>query len=150
MTDTAPQPVGQRLAAQVARLAERQPVLHRATPDALLPDDYDDLPSPGQALAAQRLVTWRRAIPQRFQWADLDNGGVDPEVLGELVGWARNPGSRNLVMLGPVGVGKSWAAVDVHAVEGLRWLCAPAHEWTHANPAAARKLGLLHGPGDAR
>lgn len=32
---------------------------------------------------------------------------------------------------------------DVHAVEGLRWCCAPAHEWIHANPAAAKEEGLL-------
>ena len=32
---------------------------------------------------------------------------------------------------------------DVHAVEGLRWTCAPGHEWIHANITAARELGLL-------
>jgi hypothetical protein len=32
---------------------------------------------------------------------------------------------------------------DVHAVEHLRWVCWDGHEWVHANPAAARDLGLL-------
>lgn len=32
---------------------------------------------------------------------------------------------------------------DVHAVEHLRWLCWPSHDWVHANVGAARDLGLL-------
>lgn len=32
---------------------------------------------------------------------------------------------------------------DVHAVEHLRWLCAPGHAWIHENPTAAKEKGLL-------
>lgn len=32
-----------------------------------------------------------------------------------------------------------------NGVENLRWLCWEAHDWVHANPAAARELGLLAG-----
>lgn len=30
-----------------------------------------------------------------------------------------------------------------HGDENLRWICGDAHRWIHANPAEARKLGLL-------
>lgn len=30
-----------------------------------------------------------------------------------------------------------------HDDENLRWICSAAHCWVHANPAAARELGLL-------
>lgn len=32
---------------------------------------------------------------------------------------------------------------DVHAVEHLRWLCWPGHEWVHAHVAEAKAMGLL-------
>jgi DNA replication protein DnaC len=110
-----PQPIGDRLAEHVARLAAAQPAepqLHRATPEALLPDDYDDLPTMGQLLEHKRMATWQRAIPNRFQWADLaDFTDQPPEVAADLAEWAAKPDRRNLLLLGPVGVGKTHAAV---------------------------------------
>lgn len=52
----------------------------------------------------------------------------------------------------PSGPHRGWHAhhvrrrkgqADVHAVEGLRWVCWDGHQWAHANPAEARDLGLL-------
>jgi DNA replication protein DnaC len=112
---TDPQPIGDRLAEQVARLAAAQqpePQLHRATTEALLPDDYDDLPTVGQLLEHKRMATWQRAIPNRFQWADLaDFTDQPPDVQAGLEEWAAKPDRRNLLLLGPVGVGKTHAAV---------------------------------------
>lgn len=112
---TEPQPLAIRLAEQAARLgaaAAAEPLLHRATPEALLPDDYDDLPSLGQLMEHKRQATWQRAIPNRFQWATLaDFTDQDHDVRDSLQDWARKPDGRNLVLLGPVGVGKTHAAV---------------------------------------
>lgn len=108
-----PQPLGVALAgraAQLAEVAEHTPHLHRATPAALEPDDYDSLP--GTDLRAMRQATWHRAIPNRFVWADLDDLADQPDgVRAELAGWTEKPDGRNLLLLGPVGVGKSHAAV---------------------------------------
>lgn len=30
-----------------------------------------------------------------------------------------------------------------HEVENLRWVCWDGHEWVHANPEAARAMGLI-------
>lgn len=84
--------------------------LHRATAEALEPDDYDSVV--GSALADRRAATWARAIPNRFLWAQLDDMADQPaEVVDALADWSTNPDGRNLLLLGPVGVGKSHAAV---------------------------------------
>lgn len=74
----------------------------------LEPDDYDDVES-GLDLERVRLVRWHSVIPRRFHDADLT--GFDPEVYDALVAWARRPAGRNLVLIGPVGTGKTHAAV---------------------------------------
>lgn len=104
-----PVAVGDALQQQLGRIRDRQH-LHRATPEALLPDDYDDLPAAvGSMLADQRTATWQRAIPNRFQWATLaDFTGPEADRLAD---WAARPAGRNLLLLGAVGVGKSHAAV---------------------------------------
>lgn len=58
----------------------------------------------------QRAAAWALAVPSRFAWAQ-------PADLAEMSGgsdiaeWADKPGGRNLVLLGPTGVGKTHAAV---------------------------------------
>lgn len=107
---TAPEPLGAALQAKVAELAALPP-LHRAVPDALLPDDYDDL-VPGMGLAERRAATWQRSVPSRFLWAQLDDlTDQHVHVRSSLLEWAANPDGRNLLVLGPVGVGKTHAAV---------------------------------------
>lgn len=106
MTDERPL---EHLLDRTVQMAAKQPQLHRATLDALDGDDYDDLVGHrGEQLAA----TWGRAIPSRFVWANLDDFDDQPASIVEaLHDWARMPASRNLVLFGPVGVGKSHAAV---------------------------------------
>lgn len=104
-----PVAVGQALQHQLGRMRGKA-ALHRATPDALLPDDYDDLPAAvGSMMADRRQATWQRAIPNRFLWAHLDD--LDPAEAAKVGEWAADPRGRNLLLLGPVGVGKSHAAV---------------------------------------
>lgn len=64
------------------------------------------------ARARVALVTrghWDAIVPKRFRTAHLDDfGGPTRETLGE---WAANPAGRNLIVVGPVGTGKTHAAV---------------------------------------
>lgn len=97
--------------ARLERLAET--ARHRIT-DALEPDDYDaqlgEITRAGTLEEIQARV-WREAIPSRFLWATVDD--FTGQTRSELEGWAEppGPGGRNLLLLGPVGVGKSHAAV---------------------------------------
>lgn len=118
MTDPRPldmETTGERLAAQALAAAERLGTpapLHRATEEALEPDDYDAevlAIARSAGLAEVRQQIWQRCIPSRFHWASLDD--FTGQVHDELTGWASDPGDRNLLLLGPVGVGKSHAAV---------------------------------------
>lgn len=62
--------------------------------------------------AVLRETRWQRTIPERFLHADFDIfGSAHPDVAPRVAGWTLNPRGRNLVLLGPVGVGKSYAAV---------------------------------------
>lgn len=107
---TEPQRVGAELAERTLATQAKVAHLHRAVPAALEPDDYDDVP--GQTLHLRRNATWQRAIPGRFQWAALgDLADQPPEVVAALDDWASDPDGRNLLLLGPVGVGKTHAAV---------------------------------------
>lgn len=60
-------------------------------------------------LAAVRANLWRQQIPNRFQWAELEH--FSGEVHRELASWSAQPAGRNLVLFGPVGAGKTHAAV---------------------------------------
>lgn len=53
---------------------------------------------------------WSARIPQRFVRARIADF-ADVDVRETLEVWARQPGGRNLVVLGPVGTGKTHAAV---------------------------------------
>jgi Cdc6-like AAA superfamily ATPase len=50
---------------------------------------------------------WRIVCPSRFQWARVDQLG---EHQAEVVQWSADPRGRNLVVLGPVGTGKTHLA----------------------------------------
>lgn len=93
-----PTPVA-RLVEQAAQLAERAEVV---------PDDGTPAPEPltRSAWLAQR---WASAIPAEF--ADARLGDLEPAVAEELSAWADEPDGRNLLLVGPVGVGKTHAAV---------------------------------------
>ncbi len=60
---------------------------------------------------------WCHAIPRRFHTAKLrDLAGESAETLAQLQDWADDPQDRNLVLLGPVGTGKTHVAVAVAKV----------------------------------
>lgn len=99
-----------QIEATLARISER--VAHRATPDALAPDDWDDpdlIAAARSGLHHARLALWHRTIPARFHDAHLEE--IPDAIRPELSGWAEHPDGRNLVLVGPVGVGKTHAAV---------------------------------------
>lgn len=102
--------IGAALERAAAETGERY--MHRATERALEPDDYDD-PRLDEAraggLAEVRRMVWERIIPSRFHWASVDD--FAGQVRDDLVAWGTEPAGRNLLLLGPVGVGKSHAAV---------------------------------------
>lgn len=59
--------------------------------------------------ATHRENRWAQAIPNRFRWATLDQL---PDAAGATVRlWADTGASCNLLLVGPVGVGKTHAAV---------------------------------------
>lgn len=107
---TSPEPVSlaESLVAHADAIGER----HRATEAALDPDDYDDPDLDelrAKGLEEVRTRIWHQCIPSRFQWAGIDDftGGVHDE----LARWAATTAGENLLLLGPVGVGKTHAAV---------------------------------------
>lgn len=71
----------------------------------------DDLPTLADRLAAKWSARRTGQIPKKFLGAELaDFRHEEPETRGILTEWAVGP-KRNLVIGGPVGVGKSRAAV---------------------------------------
>jgi len=82
------------------------------------PIEADDLAAArAEGLGAARAALWRRIIPQRYHTASLADWSG--EVGDDLAEWAANPDGRNLLLLGPVGTGKTHAAVAA---------CRPAHD----------------------
>lgn len=72
----------------------------------------DEVPSQAQLRNRRALEHWRQQVPARFHGADLaDLAHEPPEVVAKLHQWAADPAGRNLVVLGPVGVGKTHTAV---------------------------------------
>lgn len=105
MTDE-PTPIGDAL--RVAKAKLRQ-VSNAADPlDALEPEDLAAIRASGLDRLSD--IRWSASVPSRFASADLANVGGPP---GDAVrGWVATNGPRpNLVFLGPVGVGKTYAAI---------------------------------------
>jgi DNA replication protein DnaC len=59
--------------------------------------------------AAGRLLRWEQAIPNRFLWSTVDK--LDAEIAQPLRLWASDPRPANLLIFGPLGIGKTYAAV---------------------------------------
>jgi len=116
-----PTPLAGPLAAVRASLAAGRP-LQAPPPVDLDPDDGehpDDLAEVrALGFARARSVRWAKVAPARFADAELtDFDGR--AVYDDLVEWAHRPAGRNLVLIGPIGVGKSRAALAA---------CRPAHD----------------------
>ena len=89
----------QRLTAQVATVAAKQLASFKPR------DEAEDR----QLEDGWRETRWHQ-IPNRFRWARVAD--LDPEWRGDLTAWAALDGPLpNLVLFGPVGTGKTHAAV---------------------------------------
>ena len=61
---------------------------------------------------ASRAVMFSERVPARFVDATLDDLADQPDRERELIlDWADDPAGRNLILVGPVGVGKTHAAI---------------------------------------
>lgn len=58
-----------------------------------------------------RQAEWSVVIPSRYQWATLEGASTTPENRQRLAEWAEMPRAQNLLLVGNVGVGKTWSAV---------------------------------------
>ena len=67
------------------------------------------------ALARKGQELWERVIPPRFRSADTEQ--LEPMIAQAIGAWVGQWADSNLVIVGPVGVGKTWAACA--AVRGL-------------------------------
>jgi DNA replication protein DnaC len=70
-----------------------------------------------EALTALSRAMWRSVVPPRFWDASLED--LDP-VLDDLAAWARSDARSNIVLIGPVGSGKTHAAVAAARERHLR------------------------------
>lgn len=78
-------------------------------PPGPTPDAPDEVEVHRRQLRAE---SWARIIPPVYGDPTIDGlraGGVPPAIVDDLVAWAADP-TRNLVLIGPVGVGKTYAA----------------------------------------
>lgn len=72
----------------------------------------EDVPTPDELATRRAAARWGDQVPARFRDARMaDLAGEGDEVLRRLRDWSADPAGRNLVVLGPVGVGKTHAAV---------------------------------------
>lgn len=84
--------------------------LQDTRPEHVAPDLPDDLAA--EVENGRREAVWQRwvsVVPSRFRGATLDYDGLAP-IRDDLAGWAADPAGRNLLLFGPVGVGKTSAA----------------------------------------
>lgn len=104
---TQPTPLGAALAEVRDRLGPQR----TTAADVMGPQLAQEAVEAQQALRdRERSMAWHAVVPSRFVWAqpaDLVEvaGGED------VTAWGDHPGGRNLVLLGPTGVGKTHAAV---------------------------------------
>lgn len=84
---------------------------------------WEDLPP------EPRTEGWRSELPSRLRWAQVED--FTGTVATALAEWSVNAAGRNLILTGPVGVGKSHAAVAAcrrSAEVGLEVVFLPAVE----------------------
>lgn len=118
-----PQPLGgltDKAAAAMRRAQARRVEEAPAAPPTLTADDQ----------AAIRTRTARGLVPERFRDARLED--LTPEVRGPVEDWIAEPAGRNLVVVGPVGSGKSHL-IAAALIAGYEAHGAPARfRWTSA------------------
>lgn len=98
----------QRLQDHLARIQKEWGSVAQARLDAM-PDRsiFEDRPyATPEARAADR---WAQAIPNRFRWARIED--LDPRTADTIQLWSDAGAAGNLLLTGPVGTGKTHAAV---------------------------------------
>lgn len=97
----------QRLAVQLDRIQAQYGTTAQARLDAM-PDRtvFEDRPYVDPE--TRRAERWAQAIPNRFRWATLADLSTQTAQIIQL--WADSGPTTNLILAGPVGVGKSHAA----------------------------------------
>lgn len=126
MTTTDPQPVGSVLTTHAERVVARALSRIEDDPALAIPDLDDEVVAFHREM---RVKNWLSLVPPRYDDPTLDKlraSGVPVDVVGDLTAWAAEP-TRNLVILGPVGTGKTYAAwaalrqpyLDGRAVKGI-------------------------------
>jgi DNA replication protein DnaC len=97
------------LAARLDEIKGRWGSIAKARLDSM-PDrsEWEDRPQKDEAV--RRQLRWEQAIPKRYLWAALDD--FDQGRARETMQlWADTGSPRNLIICGPVGVGKTHAAI---------------------------------------
>lgn len=100
MTDE-PRPISE--SAEEVR-AHLEVVRQSAPADTRTPEEWD-----AERAAGETEERWEKRVPRRFWGARVEH--LSPEVQGELRTWAALDPLPNLVIVGPVGVGKTYAGV---------------------------------------
>lgn len=74
-------------------------------------DQFDQLAERMRADRAAEIgeYTWRHLAPAKFLTASID--GLPDTCRPAITEWAHGPEGRNLIIVGPVGTGKTWAAL---------------------------------------
>jgi DNA replication protein DnaC len=98
-----PAHISEALAGTLDRIAEKYE-------EAEVVDTPTDLETVDEAFALHRSEAWMRLVPARFRNARVDD--FDDAARGDLEAWAEKP-DRNLLLVGPVGTGKTHAAFAV-------------------------------------
>lgn len=96
-----------RIGDLVERNADRARALRAVAGDVV--EDPELAAARLAGIAEARDQAWRRIVPQRFHGVTVDD--VEPHARAQLDEWAARPAGRNLVIHGPVGSGKSSAAL---------------------------------------
>jgi DNA replication protein DnaC len=132
MSDTEPRPVSAGLSDLRRRLAE----MKGGTYDPSVwswdgPHDDEEIKAHLMEMRKEAAIArWAQLIPPRFQGAKL--GEFSPKMVDQITGWQEISGEgKNLVIFGPVGVGKSRAA------------CAAVRKACAAGPILFRPSGEM-------
>lgn len=104
------------LRAKAARLHEKYGAGDGDAPE-LEEGLVDDFPSTADVALVARRAYWARIVPSKFAFAELSD--LSARAQGLVGPWAAHPTGTNLVVIGPVGVGKTHAGLAAARVRAL-------------------------------
>lgn len=100
---------GQAIAARAKAEDERLAKAKARGREAVVGDDATLDQVRREGVEQLRLERWSVVIPKRFATAAIDD--MPEPIAGDLQDWADGPDGRNLLLFGPVGTGKTHAAI---------------------------------------